>query len=84
MATLSHGPALVIDFENSIRRSRTETARYEFKQGLLRLDETKMRDPTIMQVIVETICGIALGAGGASVTLEKRVSRLEVAIPPLV
>lgn len=58
-ATLSHGPGLIIDFENSIRRSRTETARYEFKQGLLRLDNDKSADPTIMQVIVETICGIA-------------------------
>jgi hypothetical protein len=58
-AALTHGPMLVIDFENSIRRSRTETSRYEFKQGLLRLDDQKTPDPTIMQVIVETICAIA-------------------------
>lgn len=59
VATLSHGPSLVIDFENSIRRSRTETARYEFKQGLLRLDSAKSQDTAIMSVILETICGIA-------------------------
>jgi hypothetical protein len=59
VATLAHGPGLVIDFENSLRRSRTETARYEFKQGLLRLDDAKSSDPTITNVIVETICGIA-------------------------
>ncbi|WP_182177897.1 GmrSD restriction endonuclease domain-containing protein [Methylobacterium radiotolerans] len=58
-ATLAHGPGLLIDFENSIRRSRTETPRYEFKQGLLRLDTAKSEDPGILQTIVETICGIA-------------------------
>jgi len=59
VAALGHGPGLLIDFENSIRRSRTETARYEFKQGLLRLDKQKALDPTIIQVILETICAIS-------------------------
>jgi hypothetical protein len=58
-AALTHGPMLLIDFENSIRRSRTETLRYEFKQGLLRLDNQKTPDASIMQVIIETICAIA-------------------------
>jgi hypothetical protein len=30
---LRHGPGLALDFENSLRRSSIETARYEFKQG---------------------------------------------------
>lgn len=59
VAALSHGPGLIIDFENSIRRSRTETSRYEFKQGLLRLEPHKVPDPGIKQVILETVCGIA-------------------------
>jgi hypothetical protein len=59
VAALAHGPGLLIDFENSIRRSRTETSRYEFKQGLLRLSEEKTPDPTIIQVILETICAIS-------------------------
>lgn len=59
VATLAHGPGLLIDFENSIRRSRTETSRYEFKQGLLRLDDGKTADPSILSVIVDTLCGIA-------------------------
>jgi hypothetical protein len=59
VAVLSHGPGMIFDFENSIRRSRTETARYEFKQGLLRLDNTRQRDPAIVSIILETICGIA-------------------------
>jgi hypothetical protein len=59
VAALAHGPALLFDFENSIRRSRTETARYEFKQGVLRLDNDKNPDPAVIQTIVETICAIS-------------------------
>jgi hypothetical protein len=59
VAALSHGPGMIFDFENSIRRSRTETARYEFKQGLLRLDTTRQQDPGMLRTILETICGIA-------------------------
>ena len=55
----SHGPGLILDFENSIARSKTETSRYEFKQGLLRLDNERKEDPSILQTILETICGIA-------------------------
>ena len=56
VAALSHGPGMIFDFENSIRRSRTETTRYEFKQGLLRLSDKREVDPTIIQTILETIC----------------------------
>jgi len=59
VSTLTHGPSLVIDFENSIRRSRTETSRYEFKQGILRLDNDRTRDTNILRIVVETICAIA-------------------------
>ena len=59
VAALSHGPGMIFDFENSIRRSRTETTRYEFKQGLLRLYDKREVDPTIIQNILETICAIA-------------------------
>jgi len=59
VAALSHGPGMIFDFENSIRRSRTETARYEFKQGLLRLDDKRQQDPGMVRTILETICGIA-------------------------
>ena len=59
VSALSHGPGMIFDFENSIRRSRTETTRYEFKQGLLRLDNARQIDPTIITTILETICAIA-------------------------
>ncbi len=59
VAALTHGPSLLFDFENSIRRSRTETSRYEFKQGFVRLDNERTDDPDILRVIVETACAIA-------------------------
>lgn len=59
VAHLGPGPGFVFDFENSIRRSRTETSRYEFKQGLLKLDKNRSRDKELMTSIVNTICAIA-------------------------
>ncbi len=56
---LSHGPGLLFDFENSIRRSRTETSRYEFKQGILRLDNTRAVDTDFLRSLVETLTAIA-------------------------
>ncbi|NYV73860.1 DUF262 domain-containing protein [Streptomyces sp. UH6] len=54
-----HGPGLALDFENSLRRSRIETSRYEFKQGLLRLDARRDWDDSIIGRLAETICAIA-------------------------
>jgi len=54
-----HGPTLLLDFENAVRRSRIESSRYEFKQGVLRLDASRKRDPDILPHLVETACGIA-------------------------
>ena len=59
VGAFSHGPGVMLDFENSISRARTETARYEFKQGVLRLDKDRVFDDKIYQTILETICGIA-------------------------
>lgn len=58
-SALSHGSGLIIDFENSIRRSKIETPRYEFKQGFLRLDNSRKYDKALEQQILKTICGIA-------------------------
>ena len=59
VAAFTHGPGVILDFENSISRSKTESSRYEFKQGFLRLNDKRDMDPNILQSIVETICGIA-------------------------
>ncbi|MBU1095678.1 MAG: DUF262 domain-containing protein [Bacteroidetes bacterium] len=58
-SALKHGPGLALDFENSIRRSKIETSRYEFKQGFLRLDNNRSYDSQLELQIVETICAIA-------------------------
>lgn len=56
---LGHGVELAIDFENSLRRSRIETARYECKQGLLSLSQQRELNSHLIHRIIETICGIA-------------------------
>lgn len=60
-----HGPGLALDFENSLRRSKIETSRYEFKQGLLRLDNQRTWDDSIFERLAETICAIANVRAGA-------------------
>lgn len=54
-----HGTQLAIDFENSLRRSRVETPRYEFKQGLLRLSPKREFDNPLISRIIQTICALA-------------------------
>ncbi|AUB40227.1 hypothetical protein COO91_06233 [Nostoc flagelliforme CCNUN1] len=62
---LGHGVELALDFENSLRRSVRETTRYECKQGLLDLSETRKLNNDLIKRIIETICGIAnLGLDG--------------------
>ena len=59
VSVLRHGPGLIFDFENSIRRSKTETTRYEFKQGILRLAGSREVDKGLLQSLVETFSAIA-------------------------
>lgn len=56
---LRHGAGLALDLENSLRRSRIETSRYECKQGLVDLSAKRDINGTLPQKILETICGIA-------------------------
>ncbi len=56
---LKHGPGLILDFENSLRRSKIETPRYEFKQGLLELVENPSFRFDLLDRIINTICGMA-------------------------
>lgn len=58
-SSLNHGAGLALDFENSIRRSRIETPRYEFKQGFLRLSEDRKYDKKLENQIIYTICAMA-------------------------
>lgn len=61
---LRHGPGLAIDFENSLRRSKIETARYEFKQGIFRLSDKPTLDESLIVRICETATAIANSAQG--------------------
>lgn len=54
-----HGAGLALDMENSLRRSRIETSRYECKQGLINLSPKRYFDEKLPPKIIETICGIA-------------------------
>lgn len=56
---LRHGAGLALDLENSLRRSKTETARYECKQGFVDLSPARNYDRNLTIKILETICGIA-------------------------
>ncbi|MGP9795859.1 GmrSD restriction endonuclease domain-containing protein [Halomonas sp. 86] len=56
---LRHGAGLALDMENSLRRSRLETSRYECKQGLVDLSPKRKFDSSLLVRIAETICGIA-------------------------
>lgn len=56
---LNHGAGTSIHFENALRRSRIETAAFECKQGLLRLDDKRARETGLLDRIVETIAAIA-------------------------
>lgn len=56
---LRHGAGLALDFENSLRRSRIETSRYECKQGFVDLSSQRNFDENLPKKIIKTICGIA-------------------------
>ena len=58
-ALLGHGPGLYLDLVNSIKRSRVETARYEFKQGLVSLGEKRLLEDNAFEEIFKTIAAIA-------------------------
>ncbi|WP_017444813.1 GmrSD restriction endonuclease domain-containing protein [Gayadomonas joobiniege] len=56
---LRHGAGLALDLENSLRRSKIETSRYECKQGLVDLSPSRKLAQGILPKIVDTLCAIA-------------------------
>ena len=56
---LKHGSGLALDFENSIRRAKTESNRYECKQGLFDLSDNRSLNTDLFSQIIHTICAIA-------------------------
>ncbi|QQP94118.1 GmrSD restriction endonuclease domain-containing protein [Lysobacter enzymogenes] len=53
------GAGLMIRFENSLRRSKVETAAFECKQGFLSLNGSREINLSLLDRLLETICGIA-------------------------
>lgn len=56
---LNHGAGLALDVENSLRRSKLETSRYECKQGILNVDHAKKINNKVFDKLINTICAMA-------------------------
>ncbi len=56
---LRHGAGLALDFENSIRRAKIESNRYECKQGFFDLSDQRIINNKLYLNVIETLCGIA-------------------------
>lgn len=56
---LKHGAGLALDFENSIRRSKIESNRYECKQGFYDLSDNRKLNEKLYNEVIETVCAIA-------------------------
>ncbi|MFD7418861.1 DUF262 domain-containing protein [Streptomyces californicus] len=57
--SLSHGPAMEIEFPNIIRRAPIESARYEFKQGIASLDGKRAINRRFLEKLPKIISAIA-------------------------
>lgn len=53
------GNNLIIDFENSLRRSKIENNRYEVKQGILDLSSKGQISKNLLEKLPKIICGIS-------------------------
>lgn len=61
---LGHGPGLALDFENALRRSKIETPRYEFKQGIHDLSTERSKNAGLASKLAQIACSIAnIGPG---------------------
>lgn len=56
---LKHGAGLALDFENSIRRAKIESNRYECKQGFYNLSNNRELNNQLYNDIINTLCGIS-------------------------
>lgn len=56
---LTHGPAMEIEFPNLIRRAPIESARYEFKQGIVSLDKKRSVNKDLLKKLPKIMSAIA-------------------------
>ncbi|WP_175439245.1 GmrSD restriction endonuclease domain-containing protein [Streptomyces vilmorinianum] len=57
--TLTHGPAMEIEFPNLIRRAPIESARYEFKQGIASLGPKRSINHDLLKKLPKIMSAIA-------------------------
>ncbi|AYO19897.1 ATP-binding protein [Vibrio owensii] len=53
------GLGLITSFENDLRRSKMESARFELKQGILNLNQDFSINKDLLDKVVKIICGMA-------------------------
>jgi hypothetical protein len=59
VSKIAFGVRRELDIENTLRRSQIETPTFEIKQGILRLDGTRVRDTGVFHKVLQTVCAIA-------------------------
>ena len=59
VAAFGNAHALIVDLENSLRRSKYESSRYEFKIGVCQLSEPPVLDQGMYKKLARTACAIA-------------------------
>lgn len=59
ISEIAFGKRRELDVVNTLRRSTVETPRFELKQGVLRLDDSRARDENIFEKVMKTACAIA-------------------------
>ncbi len=59
VAAFGGAHSLVVDLENSLRRAKYESSRYEFKAGVCRLSNPPVLDPGMYKKLARTACAIA-------------------------
>jgi len=59
VSAVAYGARRELDVENYIRRSQIETARFETKQGICRLDNSRSMDVDALQKVIATACAIS-------------------------
>ncbi|EIK0773709.1 MULTISPECIES: DUF262 domain-containing protein [Vibrio] len=58
--SLAHsGSGLITSFENDLRRSKMESSRFEFKQGILNLYQDLTINSNLLDKIITIMCGMA-------------------------
>jgi hypothetical protein len=59
ISQIAFGVRRELDIKNTLNRSQIETPRFEFKQGILRLDANRPTDENVFTKVLQSVCAIA-------------------------